>query len=111
MRDYKSGQERLQTRAGISNRGRDYESVQNICNQILFIPGKADETSFFDTDSFLYYKNTLYSYQSSAIRTTSKLQNPRFFENFNNILMYAGLFINVRYTEVPIVVSKNMKKV
>ena len=28
-RDYKSGQERLQTRAGISNRGRDYKSVQS----------------------------------------------------------------------------------
>ena len=26
--DFKSGQDRLQTRTGISNRGRDYKSVQ-----------------------------------------------------------------------------------
>ena len=29
QRDYKLGKERLQTGAGISNRGRDYKSVQN----------------------------------------------------------------------------------
>ena len=34
-RDYKSGQERLQTGAWISNQGRDYKSVQNIVQQFL----------------------------------------------------------------------------
>ena len=34
-RDFKSGQKRLQTRAGILNRDRDYKSVQNMVSQMI----------------------------------------------------------------------------